>query len=130
MSGDSQKFRELPNVSSSFRNSYGPKTIGPHRKPYKTFILIELIPLCLNSKSKTKCLKVTIKTQQRVKMLVFYCGNMFRSCWTIFNPTFRAMRYNRCISCTVGSHITCNVCIKIVLKYNITHIYLKWPKST
>jgi len=48
------------------------------KKHTRIFLKIEYIPLCMNSKSNTKCFEVTVKTQQQCKILVFYCGNMFR----------------------------------------------------
>jgi len=55
---------------------------------------------------------------------------MFRSYWTIFRPAFRDMRYNECMSCTVGSHITYkgyvkyfNIIIYIIYIYIYTHTY-------
>jgi len=35
--------------------------------------------MCLNSKSKTKCLKLPSKYNDSAQILVFYCGNMFQS---------------------------------------------------
>jgi hypothetical protein len=43
------------------------------------FILIEDIPMCLNSKSKTKCLTLLSKWNNSAQILVFYCGYMFQS---------------------------------------------------
>jgi len=34
------------------------------------------------------------------------------------------MKYNQCISCTVGSHITYRVYVKMVSKHNIIYIYI------
>ena len=67
-------------------------------------ILIEDIPLCLNSKSETKCLKLPSKHSNSVKILLFYSGNVFQSYLTICRPTFRDMRHNQCISRAKGSH--------------------------
>ena len=44
------------------------------------FILNEDIPLFLNSKLKQNVSKLESKHNNGVQILVFYCGNMFRSC--------------------------------------------------
>ena len=69
------KCRDLP----------GPKQLEVSTSPEKEvtstlliFILIEDILLCLNSKSEIKYFKLPSKYNS-VKILVFYCGNVFQS---------------------------------------------------
>jgi len=93
-------------------------------------MLIEDIPLCFNdTKSETKYLRLPSKHNNSIKILVFYCGNKFQSYYTIFRPTVRDMRYNQCISCAVGSHITYRVYIKIVQNHKKLYIYIKVAKK-
>jgi len=51
-----------------------------HIKIVKSCEISVYMVLVLNkSKSKTKCFKVTMKTQQQCIIIIFYCGNMFWS---------------------------------------------------
>ena len=85
-------------------------------------ILIEVIPLCSKSKNKTKCLKLPRKHNNSVKILLFYCGNVFQSYLTICRPTFEDMRYNQYISGAIGSHSTWYA-------LTVPHISEWWPED-
>jgi len=76
----------------------------PHALP------LELLDHPVVTISNTKCSKVTIKTQQCINISIVIVA----TCFSVIRPAFRDMRYNLCISCTVGSHITYRVFTKIV----------------
>jgi len=61
-------------------------------------------------KSKTNCFKLSSKHNNSVQILVFYCGNILQSYYTIFRPTFTDMRYNQCIYMICTDNNTSMIC--------------------